>query len=336
MIPSLVRAGALVIWRCHVGHDDVNDEVELAWRFLMPYLRPAHAYVFSRAAYVPLTLDANRVAIIPPSLDPFSPKNQALPEASLRAVLTCSGIIAGDQDCGLARFYREDGTPDRCCRQAEVVRQGAPPSWETPLVVQVSRWDELKDPVGVLHGFLRLDPERAHGAVLTLAGPSTRSVADDPEDAAVFARVVAEWRGLPEAARARAQIVSVPTTDVDENAAIVNALQRHAAVVAQKSLHEGFGLTVTEALWKQRPVVASAVGGIRDQIDDGVQGLLLPDPHDLGAFARAVARLLDDSALAARLGAAGHARVLERYLGIDSLLRYGRLITALETVVGRG
>ena len=77
--------------------------------------------------------------------------------------------------------------------------------------------------------------------------------------------------------------------DIDENAIIVNALQRHATVVVQKSLVEGFGLTVTEAMWKSRPVLASAVGGIQDQIVDGTDGVLLPDPYDLPGFAAATA-----------------------------------------------
>ncbi len=122
----------------------------------------------------------------------------------------------------------------------------------------------------------------------------------------------------------------LPTADVDENAAMVNALQRHATVVVQKSLREGFGLTVTEAMWKGRPVVASAVGGIRDQIDDGVQGLLVRDPTDLAAFGAAVTRLLGDPELAHRLGEAGRQRVVDRYLGLDSLLRYGALIERLD------
>src|SRR5262249_42684687 len=126
------------------------------------------------------------------------------------------------------------------------------------------------------------------------------------------------------------QIASLPTDDVDENAAMVNALQRHAAVVVQKSLHEGFGLTVAEAMWKARPVVASAVGGIQDQIDDGEQGVLLADPTDLDAFARAIARVLGDPANATRMGARGRERVLERYLGLESLLRYGTLIETLD------
>ena len=99
-------------------------------------------------------------------------------------------------------------------------------------------------------------------------------------------------------------LVTLPLTDVDENAAMVNAMQRHASVIVQKSLAEGFGLTVAEGMWKGRPVVGSAVGGIQDQIADGT-GILLPDPADLPAFGRAVRTLLDDPELAARIGRGG-------------------------------
>jgi trehalose synthase len=122
----------------------------------------------------------------------------------------------------------------------------------------------------------------------------------------------AAWRALPEALRRVAHLALLPMADLDENAAIVNALQRHAAVVVQKSIVEGFGLTVTEAMWKGRPVVASAVGGIRDQIRDGVDGLLVRSPTDLGEFAAAVHRALTDEVLARRLGESAHARVSER------------------------
>jgi trehalose synthase len=114
--------------------------------------------------------------------------------------------------------------------------------------------------------------------------------------------------------------------DVDENAAVVNALQRHAAVIVQKSLREGFGLTVTEAMWKRRPVVASAIGGIQDQIRDGVDGLLLHDPRDLGEFATATTRLLGDDAFASRVGHAGYERVRDNYLTISALERWGELV----------
>jgi trehalose synthase len=116
--------------------------------------------------------------------------------------------------------------------------------------------------------------------------------------------------------------------DLDENALIVNAIQRQAAVVVQKSFAEGFGLTVTEAMWKSKPIVASAVGGIPDQIDDGVHGLLV-DPHDLGAAGRAIAALLTDRARAEALGHNASERVRAEFLGDRHLGQYIQLFAEL-------
>jgi trehalose synthase len=161
-----------------------------------------------------------------------------------------------------------------------------------------------------------------------LAGPAVAGVSDDPEGAAVFADCVRQWQGLPAAIRARILLVTLPLDDVDENAAMVNALQRHATVIVQKSLAEGFGLTVAEGMWKGRPVVGSAVGGIVDQIAPGT-GVLLPDPGDLAAFGAAVRQLLDDPGEADRLGRAAHAHVRRDYVGDLHLLRYADLFGAL-------
>lgn len=333
MIPALLARGAHIIWRCHIGQDAVNDEVTRGWQFLRPYVAGAHAYVFSRASYALASkLDPARAFVIPPTIDPFSVKNQPLRDGCARAILAHANLIGPVPPIDSCTFMREDGSPGRCDRTAEVVREGPPPGENTPLVVQVSRWDRLKDPVGVLHGFTRLDPARARGAHLVLAGPSTSGVADDPEGARVLAEVIEAWRRLPARARERIHLATLPTIDFDENAAIVNALQRHATIIVQKSLHEGFGLTVTEAMWKAQPVVASAVGGIQDQIEDGVQGFLLRDPSDLDGFADALARLLGDPQAARDMGARGRTRVLERYLGLDSLVRYGALIERLDGV----
>jgi trehalose synthase len=155
------------------------------------------------------------------------------------------------------------------------------------------------------------------------------AVADDPEGPAVFQEVLQAWFELPRVARERITLAMLPTNDVDENAAIVNALQRHASVVVQKSLHEGFGLTVTEAMWKGRAVVASRVGGIQDQIEDGVSGVLLDDPRDLDAFAGALRSLLTDPGQMQRLGAAAKERVREQFLGIRHLLQYAGIIERL-------
>jgi len=124
-------------------------------------------------------------------------------------------------------------------------------------------------------------------------------------------------------------LVCLPMGDVDENARLVNALQHRATVVVQKSLVEGFGLTVTEAMWKAKPVVASAVGGILDQIDDEVHGLLLEDPTDLDAFAKALARVVRDPVLATGLGEAARVRVQDEFLGDRHLIQYAELFGAL-------
>ncbi len=330
--PHLRNSGAHVLWRCHIGHDHPNAEVEYGWEFLRPYLEDVPVFIFSRQTYVPEMCHQDRSVIITPSIDAFSAKNEELSETSIRTILVHTGLVEGpppeDADHG---FLRDDGSPGRVERRADIVRLGRPPAWETPLVVQISRWDPLKDMQGVMEGFARLvDGSAPADAELVLAGPNVTGVADDPEGAIVYEEVVEAWRGLPHAVRNRVHLASLPTADVQENAVIVNALQRHATVVVQKSLQEGFGLTVTEAMWKGRPVVASAVGGIQDQIEDGVSGILLKDATDLDAFAEALGSLLESPERRQRLGEAARERVRERFLGIDHLLKYAEVIRRLD------
>lgn len=329
LVPAMVDAGAVTIWRSHIGSDHANALVERSWSFLRPYLGEAHGFVFSRAAYVPDWLSGDRrVHLIAPSIDPFSAKNQDLSTATVRAVLAHVGVIAADGTSGTPSFVRRDGSPGRVDHLADIVRTGPVPVAEAPLVVQVSRWDRLKDMQGVMEGF-------AHSAVtstdahLALVGPNVSGVADDPEGAEVLAECFGAWRDLPHAARSRIQLVCLPMADVEENAAIVNAVQRHATVVVQKSLAEGFGLTVAEAMWKGRPVVASAVGGIQDQVVDGEHGVLLVDPRDGDEFGAALDRLLGDPESAERMGDAGRRRSAELFLGSRHLIEYSRLFTGL-------
>jgi trehalose synthase len=330
LVPHLIKRGVSVVWRCHIGHEKHDQEVDSGWAFLRPYLEATPVAVFSRRAYAPSWLSAERTAVLQPSIDPFSAKNQSLSEATTRAILVEVGLVEGPPGSGLPVFSRDDGSSGRIDHQAEVLRLGRPPAWETPLVVQVSRWDATKDPIGVLHGFARyLAPEAPGGAQLVVAGPAVGAVADDPESADVFAALESAWRELPDSLRRSIHLASLPMDDAEENGAIVNALQRHAAVIVQKSLHEGFGLTVTEALWKRRPVVASAVGGIADQITDGVDGLLVQDPSNLEEFAAAVARPLSDATLAKRLGDAGQAHVRKNYLSVAALERWAELVLRL-------
>jgi trehalose synthase len=332
LAPKLIEHGAHVIWRSHVGTDVPNERTEMAWDFLAPYLADVPITVFSRQGYIPDCCHPEGSVVIPPSIDPFSAKNQEMDDATIRAILVHAGLVEGPIGPGEPVFFREDGSPGRVDHQAEVVRLGRAPSWETPLVVQVSRWDPLKDPIGVMRAFATLvDGTAPRDAELVLAGPNATAVSDDPEGAETFEAVVEAWRHLPQGERGRIHLASLPMDDVDENAAIVNALQRHAAIVVQKSLREGFGLTVTEAMWKGRPVVASRIGGIQDQIVDGEHGLLV-EPTDLEAFARAINRLLADPDVAERLGQNAKERVRTDYLGIRHLLQYAELLERLGTV----
>jgi trehalose synthase len=212
-------------------------------------------------------------------------------------------------------------------RSADVLHLGRAPAWQTPLVVQISRWDPLKDPTGVIDAFVRVPTEElTEEPHLMLVGPEITGVADDPEAGAVLEATLEHWGKLSAEQRERVHLVLLPSVDTIENATMVNALQCHARVVVQKSLREGFGLTVTEAMWKARPIVASKVGGIQDQIDDEVEGLLVKDPQDLNATAEAIARLLIDDTLAERLGAAAKQRVTKDFLPPRHLLQYATLI----------
>ncbi|MDP8962291.1 MAG: glycosyltransferase, partial [Actinomycetota bacterium] len=325
LVEPLREAGATVIWRCHVGCDTPNGLAHAGWSFLRPYLEAADAYVFSRRPHVHPWMPRYKVRLVPPSIDPFAAKNQPLEADAARAIVGHLGLISAN---GVAPAYRNrDGASIIVQRRAEIVRGGATPTANIPLVVQVSRWDRLKDMLGVMRAFAAgVD----HGAHLALVGPSVASVADDPEGAEVLDECVRAWERLPAPARDRIHLVCLPMDDLDENAAMVNAIQRHAAVVVQKSLAEGFGLTVTEAMWKARPVVASAVGGIQDQIVDGRHGMLVPDPADLPAFARAVQRLLTEPHTAARLGRNARRRVLGRFLGNRHLIQDAELLAGVS------
>jgi trehalose synthase len=324
LVPSLHAAGVPVIWRCHVGLDRPNDLARRAWSFLLGYVEGADAYVFSREAFVWEGLDESKLVVIAPSIDAFSPKNQELPPESVRSILQAAGIVP--DGCGAhPTFTRQDGSPGRVDRVAELTEEQSLASADR-MVLQVSRWDRLKDPLGVIGGFAE-HVAPASDAHLVYAGPAVEAVADDPEGAEVLAEARKMWEELPAQTRARVHLACLPMDDGEENAAIVNALQRYASVVVQKSLAEGFGLTVAEAMWKGRPVVASRIGGIQDQIVDNVSGVLLDDPADLAAYGAAVRRLLDGPELAERMGSEAQRRVRQDFLGARSLMQYFELAT---------
>jgi trehalose synthase len=253
------------IWRCHIDLSRPNPAV---WSFLEPFVSRYDGAIFSSPEF-------SRQLPIPqflfyPAIDPLSEKNRDLDPDFIDDVLTGFGI-----------------DPRR------------------PILTQISRFDRLKDPLGVLRAYRIV--KRYFDCQLVLAGGGA---SDDPEGSAVLAEV-------REAAGSDRDvfILELPPSAPLE----VNALQRASTVVIQKSLREGFGLTVAEALWKKKPVVASAVGGIPTQVIHKHTGLLA---HSVEGTAYQIRFLLAHPEIARRLGEQGHEHVRENFLITGNLKRY--------------
>jgi len=261
------------VWRCHIDLSRANPEV---WEFLAPEVTRYDAAVFSHVAFVPpLPIPAY---LVPPSIDPLSDKNRELSEEEEDALLDPLDL------------------PSR-----------------KPWITQVSRFDRIKDPSGVVDAFLLA--RKREDAHLVLAGGTAD---DDPEGAEVLNEVQTKVAG-----RSDVSVLSLPP----DAHLTINAMQRRSTVVLQKSLREGFALTVSEALWKRRAVVASAVGGIPLQVLHERTGLLV---RSIEGCAFQITRLLRSAELRRRLGQAGREHVREHFLhpreACDYLAVFARLI----------
>lgn len=245
------------IWRCHI---DISAPAHRAWAFLKPFVERYDAAVFSMPEF------AQSLAIpqymVTPSIDPLSDKNRDLEASAIAGVMRRHGV-----------------DPER------------------PIITQVSRFDRLKDPLGVIEAYRLV--KRAQDCQLVLAGGGAT---DDPEGQQVLDEVREAAAGDPDIHI----LLLPPFSDID-----INAIVRASTVVLQKSIREGFGLTVSEALWKRKPVVAGAVGGIKLQVVDGFTGYLVHSPE--GA-ARRLGELLRDPKLRRRLGENGYQHVKQNFL----------------------
>ena len=248
-------------WRCHI---DLSTPNESTLERMLPVLRDYDATVWHLEQYVPESLDGGLQRVVPPAIDPLSPKNMALSPEDAAFVCEQFGV-----------------DPER------------------PLVCQVSRFDPWKDPIGVIDAY-RLIRERVPNAQLALVGSMAT---DDPEGWEFFHQTFRYADGDPD--------IKILNNLNNVGAIEVNAFQSQADVVMQKSLREGFGLTVTEALWKGRATIGGNVGGIPLQISDGETGFLVSTAEE--AAERAV-DVLSDPELAKRLGRAGKERARERFL----------------------
>jgi len=245
------------VWRCHIDFTDPRPEV---WDFLKGYIERYDGAVFSAPAFSrPLSV---RQVLISPSIDPLSDKNRELSEEEIDRVCTKHGVDRG-----------------------------------RPIVTQISRFDYLKDPVGVVKAY-RMVKEHMDCQLVLAGGGAT----DDPEGLRVLADVRREAEGDPDIF----VLFLPPGSDVE-----INALQRASSVVLQKSLKEGFGLTVAEALWKAKPMIASAVGGIPLQIAHKYSGILT---RSIEGTAFWIKQLLQEPGYARRLGVNGKEHIRANYL----------------------
>lgn len=253
------------IWRCHIDLSTPNPQV---WGFLRDYVTTYDSAIFSSPNFAQsLTIPQ---FMIPPSIDPLSDKNRELLPGTINSVLKKYNL---NQD--------------------------------KPMILQVSRFDYLKDPIGVITAFERV--KRNLDCQLVLAGGTA---ADDPESVQVLKEVNERAANNPDI-----HILDMPpNSDIE-----INALQRAAAVVMQKSLREGFALTVSEALWKRKPVIASAVGGIPLQVKNKFTGLLV---HSIDGAVYALRQLLTNKEYADWLGENGRQHVKQNFLITRELRDY--------------
>ncbi|MDU0864987.1 glycosyltransferase [Actinomyces urogenitalis] len=310
------QAGATVIWRCHVGATDAGEEGQRAWAFLDRYLEDADLLVASRAEYLPPYAEEERCAVVAPSINPDSPKNRVLDMDEAASVVRLTGFFDGQPPFDAVPFIREDGRPDAFRGLGDdapsAPAAGTPVPEGTRVVTQVQRWDPLKGGLELVEAFASQIETLPSDAHLVLAGP-TPDPAREPGAARTLEEITERVSTLPESVACRIHVLAIPASDREVNATIVNALQRVSAVVTQRSRVEAFGLTVAEAMWKKAAVVGSAVGGIQDQIEDGVSGVLVA-ADDAAGWAEAVRDLLLLSERAREMGEVAHEAVRRDYL----------------------
>jgi trehalose synthase len=327
------------IWRSHIGLDRASAETRAAWAFLQPYLEGYEHAVFTLADYIPPFLRGS-VSVITPGLDPLSHKNRELSTHKHVGVLSCANLIPEYGPMLVPPFERpaERLQPDGSFRpMSEVEDFGL---LFRPIVSQISRWDRLKGWRPLLEGFTQLKrelaerrarhPQREQRALelvrLVLAGPEPASVADDPEAADVLEELCSLWLELEPEIQREVAIISLPMDSRKQNALMVNAIQRCSSIIAQNSLQEGFGLTVTEAMWKRIAVLGSSACGIRRQIRDGIDGKLVQDPEDRAEIADALEELICEPRRRELLARTAQRRAHDDFLVFSQLRAWLRLL----------
>lgn len=330
------------VFRCHIGLDEVTTHTRSAWDFLKTYAEFYDHSIFTTTEYIPDFLKGS-AGVIRPAIDPLGHKNRDLRLTRLMGVL-CNSSLVSEQQSIVPLDYTHTVMRLDANRQFVSIKPssgiGIP---FRPIVTQISRWDRLKGFKPLLDGFVQLkkhvennnsnkDDEhlrRLQLVRLVLAGPEPAAVADDPEATEVLDELITKYVELPKVLQEEIAIVSLPMTVKKENELIVNALQRSSTVIVQNSLREGFGLTVTEAMWKRAAVLGSSACGIRQQIRDGVDGWLIQNPEDPDEISTKLNEILKNSSGRVKAGQTAQRRVR------DEFLVFSQVSSWLKTLVER-
>jgi len=332
----------LAFWRCHIGLDEENAATRAAWSFLEPYATAYTHTVFSAPEYIPRYL-ATHATVIYPAIDPLAPKNRPLRLRRVVEVLSNSelavvpGPVVTPPFERVAQRLQPNGTFAPATHPEDIGLLSR------PVLVQISRWDRLKGFLPLMRAFAAF--KRRHGANaaaatdplyarrlrlarLVLAGPDPGSIQDDPEAQEVLRELTADYAALDGAVKDDIALITLPMESPDENAVMVNVLQRCAAIVVQNSVREGFGLTVTEGMWKGAPVLSNRKAcGPRHQVRDGLDGRLVDDPEDVDAVADMMAAMLAIPGLLQEWGDNAQRRAHDEFMIYKQLSSWGRLVS---------
>ena len=343
-LASLIKSRRKVktVWRCHIGLEEDNDTTRAVWNFLMPYLKHYDHYVFSLPSYVPEQIKENS-AIIPPAIDPLSHKNRTLWMAKCVGILQQSGITNHHSPLlypyyeHLVRRVMPDGSFNTVNHNSDL------DIIYRPVVLQISRWDRLKGFKELMQAFIlmkerneqRKDKEnvlykRIKYTRLVFGGPDPDFVSDDPEGMEVLNELIEQYKKVSEELQEDIAILLLPLDNAKENALIVNALQRSSSFVVQNSIQEGFGLTATEAMWKQRPVLVSGAAGLRFQVQDHINGVINPNPGDIEELANVLELMLNSPKERDKWGFNARNRVIDKFTLFSQINSWLELLASIR------
>lgn len=329
------------VWRCHIGLDSETAATRDAWRFLQPYAADYDHAVFSAPEYSPSYFEG-RSTIIYPALDPLAPKNRPLHVQSVAEILERASLRQARSHSVEPPFRMPVRRLQPDGEWQPAVRPDDPQLLIRPVITQVSRWDHLKGFLPLMQGFARfrqglradaprddLVNRRLAGSRLVLAGPDPESVADDPESREVLEELRKAYLACSADVRNHIVLLVLPMENAGLNALIVNALQRVATLAVQNSLREGFGLTITESMWKSIPVLSNSKAcGPRQQVRDNVDGRLIGDPGNIEEIAEALRSMLSSGHLE-DWGRHAQQRVHGHFLIYSQLRHWIRLLGTL-------